>query len=339
MSSQYSIDLPTLHQLLAHLATPQTANSLWEWEGWQIEAISGGMNNRIFRATADGLSLAVKFTRRDDRDRAGREWNTLNVLQEVGLSVAPVPVLLDRNRYSHPVVVQTWEEGLVTDEPPTSDDGWDALLEHLHTIHRLTQDKVNRPLSRTVLTMKSADEALSTIRLQYSLLPEAGWSRELRDLVGRAEEITWPDWSPVTETLCRGDPNIRNFVQCPGPWKSVDWEYSGWCDPAFEIADLIAHPRYAATPGSRWEWVIERYCSRNNDPSLEQRIRVYRALMLVWWRVRLTRYLYDEEIDASTRLAARPEEWRVEKQRQMQEYHQRAALSLSQWPPHPDSKL
>ncbi len=337
MSSQYSIDLSTLHQLLVHLAAPQTANSLWEWKGWRIEAISGGMNNRIFRATADGLSWAVKFTRQDGRDRAGREWHTLNVLQNAGLSIAPVPVLLERDRYSYPVVVQSWEEGIVADEPPTSDGDWSALLAHLYTVHCLTAERVDRLLPKTVLTMKTAAEALAAIRFQSSLLPEAGWSGELRGLVGKAERIAWPDWPPVTETLCRADPNIRNFVQRPGPWKSVDWEYSGWCDPAFEIADLIVHPSYASVPESRWDWVIERYCSQNDDPGCEKRIRVYRALMLVWWRVRLARYLHDEGLDASTQLVTRPEGWRGEKEQQIQEYHRQATLALSYWPPHPVS--
>lgn len=321
-------DLTQLHQLLEYLSISPVPEQ--SWQQWGIEAISGGMNNRVLRITADGVSLAVKFTRQDGRDRAGREWKTLNVLQNAGLSIAPMPVLLERERYAHPAVVQSWEDGTVADDPPTSDEHWDALLAHLHTVHSLTTHKVDRVLPKTVLTMKTVGEALASIQLQYSLLPPAGWTKEMGALVKRAEEVGWPDWPPVTETLCRGDPNIRSFVQRPGLWRSVDWEYSGWCDPAFEIADMIAHPSYASVSESRWEWVIDRYCSESDDPGCQTRIRVYRALMLVWWRVRLARYVYDTNSEAGL-LTPRPTDWQEEKQQQIWAYHHRAADALRDW--------
>lgn len=330
MPAHTTFDLPQLHLLLEYLSTNLAPTPDHRWQKWEIEAISGGMNNRVLRVTADGASLAVKFTRQDERDRAGREWNTLSVLQAVGLSIAPVPVLLEQTRYAHSVVVQSWEEGTVKDDPPTSDDDWGALLAHLHAVHSLTADCVDRVLPRTVLTMKTADEALATIRFQCSLLPEAGWSEELRTLVEKTEGIIWPDWPLVTETLCRADPNIRNFVQRPGLWKSVDWEYSGWCDPACEIADLIVHPSYASVPEARWEWVIERYCGRSDDPGCEERIRVYRALMLVWWRVRLARYVYDVNSEAGL-FTPRPPGWQEEKEQQIRAYHHRATDGLREW--------
>ena len=323
--------LTQFHLLLEYLSTGPSPVAKHRWQRWEIETIGGGMNNRVLRVTADGIAFAVKFTRQDGRDRAGREWNTLGVLQAAGLSIAPVPVLLERDRYPHPVVVQSWEDGTVTDEPPTSNDDWGALLVHLYTVHSLTADKVDRPLPKTVLTMKSADEALATIRLQSSQLPEAGWTQELHELLGMAERIAWPDWPPVTETLCRADPNIRNFVQRPRLWKSVDWEYSGWCDPAFEIADLIVHPSYERVTEERWEWVIERYVSQSADSGLEERIRVYRVLMLVWWRVRLARYLHENNADTSNLLVQLPDGWRSEKERQIQNYSKRATDALQEW--------
>jgi hypothetical protein len=69
-------------------------------------------------------------------------------------------------------------------------------------------------------------------------------------------------------------PNIRNFIRRAGGWASVDWENSGWGDPAFEIADLMTHPVYAAVPPERWEWLIAVYCTARGDPGGQQRIRV-----------------------------------------------------------------
>lgn len=36
-------------------------------------AVGGGANNRLFRATGSDGDWAIKFTKRDERDRAGRE--------------------------------------------------------------------------------------------------------------------------------------------------------------------------------------------------------------------------------------------------------------------------
>src|ERR1043165_1862994 len=81
--------------------------------GWQVTCIEGGANNLLYRATSAADDLAIKFCIRDERDRAGREFASLTTLQEAGLDLAPIPLLLDRERYSQPVMVQTWLEGEV----------------------------------------------------------------------------------------------------------------------------------------------------------------------------------------------------------------------------------
>lgn len=59
-------------------------------------------------------------------------------------------------------------------------------------------------------------------------------------------------------------------------------------------------------------------------------MRVNRALMLVWWRVRLARYLHDRERDSSL-LIQRPVGWREEKEWQIRDYQQRATCALGEW--------
>ena len=92
--------------------------------GWQITCIEGGANNLLYRATSVTDDLAIKFCIRDERDRAGREFASLTTLQEAGLDLAPTPLLLDRERYSQPVIVQTWLEGEVLTEPPATEAEW-----------------------------------------------------------------------------------------------------------------------------------------------------------------------------------------------------------------------
>jgi len=97
-----------MHQLLAHLAT-------WPEDGrfhsHTYQKINGGANNILYKVSGDDGVLAVKFTLRDSRRRAWREFQALTALQAHGLAIAPKPVLLDEDSYSQPVVVQEWLDG------------------------------------------------------------------------------------------------------------------------------------------------------------------------------------------------------------------------------------
>jgi hypothetical protein len=74
--------------------------------------------------------------------------------------------------------------------------------------------------------------------------------------------------------------------------------------------------------------VIEEYCRRRADPALATRIRVYARLLLVWWAVRFTRYLYEVPRGLDQRLAARPVDWPARMQAQYEDYLGRAHAAL-----------
>ena len=79
-----------LGPLLDHLAHEPPPTQ--EWQGWQVERIDGGWCNLLYRATRTAnpaADLAIKFTMRDGRDRAGREYQALRTLEQAGLDLAP----------------------------------------------------------------------------------------------------------------------------------------------------------------------------------------------------------------------------------------------------------
>ena len=281
-----------IYALLDYLAQtePQTETA---WCDWRIMRVTGGWNNLLYRATNDASDLAIKFTIRDKRDRAGREYNALLALQQAGLNIAPTPILLERERYRLPVVVQTWLAGEVRDAPPATDDEWMRLLEHYTALAQLTPTKTSLPLADAVVTACSAEDAKARVRQQLALLPGEAHNDSLAALIQRLTATHFPEWDAPQETLCRVDPNILNFVRRANGWQSVDWENAGWGDAAFEIADLMAHPSYAIVSPARWNWVIEEYCHLMNDPRMETRIRTYHRIMLIWWVVRCARYSDD----------------------------------------------
>jgi thiamine kinase-like enzyme len=305
--------------LLDHLGS-SAAVADGEWRDWHITCVAGAGNNLLFRATGGAHDLAIKFTIRDARDRAGREYDALRALQQAGLAIAPVPLWLDRHRYAQPVVVQSWLEGTVLVVPPAGDDEWQCLLDHYLAIHTLTPAS-GIVLPQAVLNMHSAADGLARIRQQLAYMPALEQPAALHELIRNVEAARLPDWPTPPSALCRVDPNTLNFVRQPNAWASVDWENAGWGDPAYEIADLITHPAYLDVPPERLEWLIDAYCaSCGDDSSAATRLRVYRLLMLIWWVARLARTLYEVPRGGDRRLVERPEGWLDEMRAKYERY-------------------
>lgn len=294
-----------------------------EVAGWRVRRVDGGRNNLLYRATGPESDLAVKFTRDDGRDRAGHEYGALSALRQAGLDLAPRPLLLDRTAYRRPVVVQSWLPGEVG-RMPRNDDEWDGVVWHLVHVHRVTPAVIDVPLCPCSIDVRTAREGQALVTGQLALLPEDAQLRPLRALVRRLAAVDFPEWPTVPATLCRLDNNIDNYIQPPGhrpgAWASVDWEYSGWGDPAFDVANLVTHVAFKDVPAGRWEWFVDRYCALVEDKTAPLRIGVYHQIMLGWWPIRLARYLYELPAGADQRLAAWPEGWRADIEAKYEHY-------------------
>ncbi len=305
------------------------SRSAWQWQDWEIHPIRGGMNGRVFRASGLQGDVAVKFTVRDNRDRAGREWAALTLLAEKSGRLAPRPLLLDRDRYPQQVIVQSWLDGDSSDAIPPDDTAWGSLCRHLLEIHSLPKGPDRPNIRPVVLYVTSASDALRAISYQHSRLPPTGWPRAVSNLVDQALSIPWPRWPRPPLHLCRGDPNIRNFIRRPLSWASVDWEYSGWGDPAFEIADFLVHAAHLTWPLRHRRKLADLYCAHSNDTAIRSRIAVYEVLMLIWWTLRLGRLLPEARSGEDKRLAPRPQSWYEERLVLQKRYRQLAAAALA----------
>lgn len=308
-----------LHPLLEYLSAHQPAGSAY-WHAWTISRVLGGANNLLFRATSDAGDFAIKFTIRDQRERASREYDALRVLAAHDLHIAPAPVLLDCESYPQPVVVQQWLSGEMLAAAPTADDNWRRLIAHYATIHSVTPATTTLALSGAVLTARSGAACRTLIDEQMALLPREAWPTALPSLIERLEAVLSVDWPEPAVALCRVDANTSNFIRRSGAWASVDWENSGWGDPAFEIAELLSHPAYAAVAPARLAWVIDHYCRRSGAPDAAIRIGVYYRTMLVWWVCRLARTLYDVPRGLDRRLVERPAGWEKQTSATLQHY-------------------
>jgi hypothetical protein len=197
----------------------------------------------------------------------------------------------------------------VSPAPPRDDHEWQRFLEHLVAPHGIRPETVAAPIRPAVLSMSSAAEGRALIAGQLAQIPTSEQPPELSAAMRRIEQTRFPEWPAPALRLCRVDPNPSNLVRRDGAWASVDWENSGWGDPAFEIADTITHPAYADVAEERWQWLLAEHCARLHDPHAQLRIRVYRYLMLLWWVARLARSLYEVPRGGDRRLAERPAGW------------------------------
>jgi thiamine kinase-like enzyme len=308
-----------LRPLLQHLASRHCLAEE-RWLAWQITPLAGGRNNLLCRATGPHGDLVIKFTTQDGRDRAGREYGALLALRQAGLSVAPEPMLLDRTRYARPVVVQTWLEGEVSAAAPTAVADWQSLLQHLAIVHTVAPENTRIRLPQATINASDAQEGKQRVWEQVAYLPREAQPTSLQALLRRLEAYPFPKWPHAPITLCRLDNNISNYVRRPGLWASVDWEYSGWGDPAFDVANVVAHVAYVQVPATQWEWVIDTYCSLVEDATAPLRIRVYCKILAVWWVGRLARYLYEIPRGLDRRLVTWSADWQADIQAKYEHY-------------------
>ncbi len=313
-----------MDDLLAYLAqTPADGR----FQQWQITRIHGSANNILYRATGPDGDAAVKFTIRDTRRRAWREFQALTAVWQAGLDVVPQPLWLDEDRYPQPVVAQTWEAGQVTAVPPQTDDEWRQLLAHYVALRAVTPQTTNAPIRKGVINFGSIREGEEAIRQQIAMFPAEARPEILNDLLARLP-LPLPEYEPVRPSLCRVDANPLNFLRRPDGWLSVDWENSGWGDPAFEIVDTMTHPQYLSVPESRWEWLAAEYGVVSGDVTAVTRIRATYPLMLIWWVTRLARMLYEVPLGGDERLVERPSNWQADIERKLTLYGERATAVL-----------
>lgn len=315
-----------MQELLDYLATsPENGR----FQFWQIEHITGSANNILYRATNAQEDLAIKFTIQDARRRAWREYNAFTAAREVGLDVLPEPVFLDEDSYEQPVVVAKWMEGEVSDAPPQTDDEWLKLIELYVKLRQITPQTTTRPIRKGIINFASVQEGLEQIQTQCEMIPKAHHPAILRKLLARLQTYSSrPSASASPMALCHVDANTLNFLRRPHGWASVDWENSGWGDPAFEVVDTMTHPQYMSVSDERWDWVVAKYGEMSGDDTAVARIRRTYPLMLVWWVARLARMLYEIPRGGDQRLVERPSDWQADIQMKLDWYAERAEKIL-----------
>lgn len=271
----------------------------------------GGLNNALYRVDADGQSYAVKLCAPDDRLRALHEYASLRLVQRAGLDIAPEPLLLDESCavVPFPVVIYRWLDGT----PMTAKFNavhLAALGDTYRAAHSL------RPSDYPDMDVPDAwfhwfDFARYLAELRKFMDEYGPWlvnalpgGGELRDRLARLTDDCIETLSaarvPVSRDavplrLCRVDANPGNAIWCAdGKLRWIDWEYSGWGDPALDLADLRWHAAIERIGEARHAWLRMNYGRPADDPTFDERLALWDRLLVTRWPFLLLRWLWSQ---------------------------------------------
>ncbi|MCY3957874.1 MAG: aminoglycoside phosphotransferase family protein [Chloroflexi bacterium] len=298
------------HALLKAVAAAHARQArVWSASGVTIRRVTGGANNALYRVEAGSEHFAFKLCVDDERQRARREYGALRVLAAAGMDLAPGPLWLDERCrvVPYPVVAYRWLSGTPIGPDPAAQQ-LAALIESLQRIHSVRpEDPTGLELADAWFHWFEFGTYLDELR---GLLAEHGpWladvdkrGRELRARLnglvescarGVASSDADPSRGQVPRRLCRVDPGLANALWCDdGRLRWVDWEYSGWGDPALELADLRWHVSLDGLGPAEHDRLRDRYRRPADDLGFERRLAVWDRLISTRWALVLLRWLW-----------------------------------------------
>lgn len=273
--------------------------------------VRGGANNALYCVAVDGGRYACKLCVADGRRRAAREFGAMRLLRAAGLDVAPQPVLLDEScdLVPYPAVVYRWLPGLPLDASLSAQQ-LAALLANYHRFHALRpsdfQDSILHDAWFHWFDFEPYLAEMRDFLTQYGpwLVSAVAGGRWLRDRLARlvdscSRAVTTTAASPTREVvslrLCRVDPNLANAVwDQDRQLRWVDWEYSGWGDPALDLAELRWHAALAGLGKDRHDWLRDHYRRPVDDPGFEERLATWDRILATRWPFLILRWLWSE---------------------------------------------
>ena len=270
---------------------------------WHVQRMPAGGNGLIYKADKDDdlhKPLCVKISKRDDRQRTAREFTAMRALWWSGTrGISPYPLVFydDIAHLPGDVVISEWIEGEVMSSYPAESDKqkWTALLSALARVHSLTPSKANIIVPDAVLCIKHPADIVPFIQERRQRLPETGSVgavddlRELDSFIEKMQQQLPMRWDkPAPQAFTQNDLNNRNMIWQHDRMRFVDWENSGWSDPAQDVADMLGREQGFDISEAHRAWICNKYADLVGDDSVIERIAVYEKMFTVFWLILLT---------------------------------------------------
>jgi thiamine kinase-like enzyme len=289
--------------------TLQIGTDSHQSEGVFVNRIYGGANNAIYRISTGSETWACKIFVQDDRRRAFREFSALTFLENQNSGLATDPIYFDESceDYPYPIVVYKWIHGKII-SPPISTFQLEKLLASYHQLHRYRFAKYpNTSIPTAWFHWFNFETYIKEIRQLFdrygpwlAKLDQVGencFHRMNRVIRNCNQVITTTKVNPhhdfVPPTICRVDPNLSNIV-----WNScdqlrwIDWEYSGWGDPALDLSELRWHAALNPISPDQHSWLRSNYQIPRGDHGFIDRLLVWDSILVTRWPLLVLRWLW-----------------------------------------------
>jgi len=285
--------------------------NVWTEGHVTVRRVSGGSNNALYRVDDGERSYACKLCVADGRRRAAREYGALRLLHAAGLDIAPQPVGLDESCavVPFPAVIYRWLTGEPTGQPLTAQQlaALVATYQCAHALRQRDHPRFHMPEAwfhwfDLAPYLAELHDFLDEYGPWLETTRPDGW--ELRDRLGHlVEECAEvfastgvdPGRGRFPLCLCRVDANLANAIwDRDGRLRWVDWEYSGWGDPALDLAELRWHAALAGLDDAQHTWLRDTYRRPDDDPGFDERIAVWDRLLATHWPFLALRWLWSE---------------------------------------------
>ncbi len=307
-------------------AAYEVGKSSWSTDTLAVRRVEGGANNALFRVEQRGAPLGtVKLCVADERRRAAREYSALRLFQTMGLDIAPEPLRLDESKtiVPLPTVVYRWLNGTPLTAHPTTQQ-LAALLETMQQMHSLHPGDCDLEIAPawfhwSAWTPYQVELAQLLSHYRPWLMASDSEGPQLCDRMTRLvdgciEQLSrarvGPGAAGASQCFCRVDPNLSNALWCQDEQlRWVDWEYSGWGDPALDLAELRWHNSLRGLSAAEQDWLRQNYRRPADDGTFEDRLALWDLLLSTRWPLLLLRLYWSLKNGPDrVRLSLRPEE-------------------------------
>jgi len=266
----------------------------------------GGRNNGVYSAECGGRKFCFKLYKADERQRAPREWEALNFLAGRGYSYSPRPFYFEEDPEA-PLVVMEFAEGVSLGGKHLDRAQLRALVEAQKTLNAIPFEE-----GHNLFRVLDGSRRLEGMKNFMQMADP----NELGEAAAEALAM-WREWlqGPDPETIARPaplvfsrvDPNLANCLWDGTRMRIVDFEYSGWADRPFDIAEVAEHVQSRGTPEAEWGWFVEQF---ELSAAERRRFAAAKRFMALFWVMLLWRGARGQDASEWEKFAAQVERTR-----------------------------
>jgi hypothetical protein len=221
----------------------------------------GGRNNGVYSAQIETGRNCFKFYKSDGRLRPQREWASLHFLREREIDCAPEPFYCEEDPIATLIVMEFFP-GEHLGQRHLMPMQIEELARAVKAFHRIPYKKDAEWLGQLTARYRVAGVA------EFMQKTAATYREQKRCYALWARWLKGPNAQRVHDVgkmvFSRLDTNLSNMLWDGERLRFVDWEYGGWMERLFDLAEQVEHDQSRCTPDAQWAHFID-LCELDRD--------------------------------------------------------------------------